>query len=123
MAQTRFTCTLTRADEPAFQSYARPQSWTPKEPAPAHVPAMPSQHPTALPAPASTEPTPKALNEGERKALELAEERDRLRRAAVTATAQTRTIHDSYRRSLTYLHCPQCAITGHSFSFLLQDLH
>jgi hypothetical protein len=81
MAQTRFTCTLTKAYEPACQSYARTQSGAPKEPVsacPRHAVAALDGITGALSA-ASTGPTPKAST-WERKALELAEERSQLRR-------------------------------------------
>jgi hypothetical protein len=78
MTQTRFTCTLTRADEPACQSYARSRSWTPKGLQPAAVLVMLSPRSTASSAPTSAGPTPRASASGERKALELAEESSQL---------------------------------------------
>ncbi len=49
-----------------------------REPAPAHVPATPSPRSTKLPAPYVNRADPKDLNEWERKALKLSEERNRL---------------------------------------------
>jgi hypothetical protein len=78
MAQTRFTCTLTRADEPECQSYAR-------------VTIMDSEGVTARCCPRHAIAAldgitgahvdwadSKGLNEWERKALELSEERSKL---------------------------------------------
>ena len=78
MAHTRFTCTLTRADEPACQSYAR-------------VTIMDSEGITARGCPRHAVAAldgitaayidwtdSKGLNEWERKALELSEERSQL---------------------------------------------
>jgi hypothetical protein len=60
MAQTRFTCTLTRADEPACQSYAR-VTITDSEGATARgCPGTRSPRSTASPAPTWTGPTPRA---------------------------------------------------------------
>ena len=71
MAQTRFTCILTRADEPSCQSYARVTIVDAEagEPAPAHVLATPSPRSTELPAPTSTGPTPRASMNGSAKPL------------------------------------------------------
>jgi hypothetical protein len=78
MAQTHFTCTLTRADEPACQAYAR-------------VTIVDSQGATARGCPRHAVAAldgitgahvdcadSKGLNEWERKALELSEERSKL---------------------------------------------
>ena len=78
MAQTRFTCTLTRADEPACQSYAR-VTITDSEGAAAR--GCPRHAVAALDGIASAHvdwADSKGLNEWERKALELAEERSTL---------------------------------------------
>ena len=79
MAQTRFTCTLTRFDEPACQSYAR-------------VTIVDGEGASARTCPRHAVaafdgiigghvdwPDSKGLNEWECKALELAEERSQLR--------------------------------------------
>jgi len=79
MAQTRFTCTLTKADELACQSYA-------------HVTIVDAEGASARACPAHAVaalngitgahvdwPDSKGLSECERKALDLAEERSRLR--------------------------------------------
>ena len=60
MAQTRFTCTLTTADEPGCQSYARVTIADAQEPAPAHVLVTPSPRSMASAAPALTGSTPRA---------------------------------------------------------------
>jgi hypothetical protein len=64
MTQTRFTCTLTQADEPACQSYARvtivDSEGATARGCPRHAVA-PS---TASPAPALTGPTPRASTSG-----------------------------------------------------------
>jgi hypothetical protein len=78
MAQTRFTCTLTRADQPACQSYAR-------------VTIMDSEDATARGCPRHAVAAldgisaarvdwadSKGLNEHERMAIEVAGERSRL---------------------------------------------
>ena len=78
MTQTRFTCTLTRADEPACQSYAR-------------VTIVESEGVTARGCPRHAVaalvgiyggrvdwPDSKGLNQWERTALELSEERSQL---------------------------------------------
>jgi hypothetical protein len=78
MTHTRFTCSLTRADEPACQSYAR-------------VTIVDSEGDSARGCPRHTVAAlggiigahvnwtdSKGLNEWERKALELAEERSKL---------------------------------------------
>jgi hypothetical protein len=78
MAQTRFTCTLTRADEPGCKSYAR-------------VTIMDSEGAAARGCPRHAVAAldgitgahvdwvdSKGLNEWERKALELSEERSQL---------------------------------------------
>jgi len=75
MAQTRFTCTLTKADEPSCPSYARVRSWIPREPVPALVLATVDGIARAHVDWADS----KGLNRWERKALELAEERSQLR--------------------------------------------
>ena len=78
MAQTRFTCTLTKTDEPGCQSYARvtivDAEGTSARGCPRHAVA-------ALNGIADAHvdwPDSKGLNEWERKALELAEERSQL---------------------------------------------
>ena len=74
MAQTRFTCTLTRADEPACQTYAR-VTITDSEGASARAcPRHARRHHRRT----STGPTPGGLNQWERKALGLSEERSEL---------------------------------------------
>lgn len=79
MAQTRFTCTLAQVNEPACQSYARvtivDSGGTSARGCPRHAVA-------ALDGIASAHvdwTDSKGLNEWERKALELAEERSQLR--------------------------------------------
>jgi hypothetical protein len=79
MPQTRFTCTLTKADECACQSYARV---TIVDSEGASARACPHHAVAALDSIASARvdwPDSKGLNEWERKALELAEERSQLR--------------------------------------------
>jgi hypothetical protein len=84
MTQTRFTCTLTRADEPACQSYAR-------------VTIIDSQGDSGRACPRHAMaalngishaqvdwPDSKGLNQWERTALELAEERSQLSQAAAS---------------------------------------
>ena len=78
MTQTRFTCTLTKADEPACQSYARvtiiDAEGTSARGCPRHAVA-------ALDGIAGARvdwPDSKGLNQWERAALELAEERSQL---------------------------------------------
>jgi hypothetical protein len=78
MAQTRFTCTLTKADEPSCQSYARV---TIVDSEGDSARACPRHGAAALDAIASAHvdwTDSKSLNEWERKALELAEERSQL---------------------------------------------
>ena len=78
MTQTRFTCTLTRADEPACQSYARV---TIVDSEGASARACPRHAVAALDCIASAHvdwADSKGLNHWERKALELAEERSQL---------------------------------------------
>jgi hypothetical protein len=78
MAQTRFTCTLTQADEPACPTYAR-VTITDAEGASART--CPRHGVAALDGIARAHvdwADSKALNEWERKALELAEERSQL---------------------------------------------
>ena len=78
MAQTRFTCTLTRADEPSCPSYARV---TIMDAEGASARACPRHAVAALDGIASAHvdwADSKGLNEWERKALELAEERSQL---------------------------------------------
>ena len=78
MAQTRFTCSPTRADEPACQSYARV---TIMDSAGAAARGCPRQAVAALDGIASAQVNwadSKDLNEWERKALEVAEERSQL---------------------------------------------
>jgi hypothetical protein len=74
MAQTRFTCTLTRADEPACQSYARV---TIADSEGATARGCPRHAVAALNGITSAHvdwADSKGLNEWERKALELSEE-------------------------------------------------
>jgi len=78
MAQTRFTCTLTTADEPACQSYAR-VAIVDAEGTSAR--ACPRHALTALNGVTGAHVNwrdSKGLNERERKALELAGERSQL---------------------------------------------
>jgi hypothetical protein len=78
MAQTRFSCTLTRADEPSCQSYAR-VTFVDAERASAR--ACPRHAVAALDGTTRAHvdwADSKGLNESERKALELSEERNRL---------------------------------------------
>jgi len=77
MAQTRFTCTLTRADEPGCKSYARVTIMDSEGAAARGCPGTPSPRSTVSPAPMWTGSTPRS-NEWERKALELSEERSQL---------------------------------------------
>jgi hypothetical protein len=78
MAQTRFTCTLTRADEPACQSYARV---TIMDSEGAAARGCPRHAAAALDGIAGAHvdwTDSKGLNEWERKALELSEERNKI---------------------------------------------
>ena len=76
MAQTRFTCTLTTADEPACQSYARV---TIADAQGASARACPRHAVAALDGISGAHVgCSKGLNEHERMAIELAEERSRL---------------------------------------------
>lgn len=79
MGQTRFTCTLTKADEPACQSYARvtivDAEGTSARACPRHAVAALNGITDARVDWADS----KGLNEWERKALGLAEERSQLR--------------------------------------------
>jgi hypothetical protein len=78
MTRTRFTCSLTRADEPACQSYAR-VTIVDSEGATAR--GCPRHAVAALSDIAGVQvdwPDTKGLNEWERKAVELAEERSHL---------------------------------------------
>ncbi len=78
MAQTRFTCTLTKADEPACQSYARV---TIEDSEGATARGCPRHAITALDGITGARvdwADSKGLNEWERKALELSEERSKL---------------------------------------------
>ena len=78
MAQTRFTCTLTTADEPACQSYARvtivDNEGTTARGCPRHAVAALDGIVGARVDWADS----KGLNQWERKALELSEERSKL---------------------------------------------
>jgi hypothetical protein len=78
MGQTRFTCTLTTADQPACQSYARvtivDAEGTSGRACPRHAVAAL----TSIAGAHVDWPDSKALNEWERKAVELAEERSQL---------------------------------------------
>ena len=78
MAQTRFSCTLTRADEPSCQSYARVTIVDAER---ASARACPRHAVAALDGTTRAHvdwADCKGLNESERKALELSEERNRL---------------------------------------------
>lgn len=78
MAQTRFTCILTRADEPSCQSYARVTIVDAER---ASARACPRHAVAALDGTTRAHvdwADSKGLNESERKALELSEERNRL---------------------------------------------
>jgi hypothetical protein len=78
MAQTRFSCTLTRADEPSCQSYARVTIVDAER---ANARACPRHAVAALDGTTRAHvdwADSKGLNESERKALELSEERNRL---------------------------------------------
>ena len=78
MARTRFTCTLTRADEPACQSYAR-VTFVDSEGARAR--GCPRHAGAALDGIAGAHvdwADSRGLNQWERNALELSEERSRL---------------------------------------------
>ena len=78
MTQTRFTCTLTQAEEPACQSYARV---TITDSAGATARGCPRQAVAALDGITSAHvdwADFKGLNEWERKALELSDERSQL---------------------------------------------
>jgi hypothetical protein len=78
MTQTRFTCTLTRADEPACQSYVRvtiaDAERTRARGCPCHAVAALDDITRAR----VDWPDSKGLNHWERTALELAEERSQL---------------------------------------------
>lgn len=78
MTQTRVTCTLIKADEPACQSYARATIVNAEG---ASARACPRHAVAALNGITGAHvdwPDSKGLNEWERKALELAEERNQL---------------------------------------------
>jgi hypothetical protein len=78
MAQTRFTCSLTRADEPACQSYARV---TIVDSEGARARGCPHHAVAALDGIAGAHvdwTDSKGLNQWERKALEISEERSGL---------------------------------------------
>lgn len=78
MAQTRFTCILTKADEPSCQSYARV---TIVDSEGARARACPRHAVAALDGITGAHvdwADSKRLNEWERKALELSEERSKL---------------------------------------------
>ena len=78
MAQTRFACILTRADEPSCQSYARVTIVDAER---ASARACPRHAVAALDGTTRAHvdwADSKGLNESERKALELSEERNRL---------------------------------------------
>ena len=80
MVQTRFTCTLTKTDEPACLSYARVTIVDAEE---ASARACPRHAMAALNSISGAHvdwPDSKGLNEWERKALEHAEERSQLNR-------------------------------------------
>jgi hypothetical protein len=78
MIQTRFTCTLTKADESACQSYARVRIVDSEG---ARARACPRHAVAALEGIASARvdwADSKGLNQWERKALEMSEERSQL---------------------------------------------
>ena len=78
MAQTRFTCTLVRADEPACQSYARA---TIVDGEGASVRGCPRHAVAALDGIAGAHvdwADSKGLNEWERRALDLSEEQSKI---------------------------------------------
>jgi hypothetical protein len=78
MAQTRFTCTLTQADEPACQRYAR---FTIMDSGGASARACPRHAVAALDGITGAHvdwADSRSLNEWERTALELSEERSKL---------------------------------------------
>jgi hypothetical protein len=78
MAQTRFTCTLTRADQPACQSYARVTIMDSED---ATARGCPRYAAAALDGISATRvdwADSKGPNEHERMAIELAEEHSRL---------------------------------------------
>ena len=77
MAQTRFTCSLTRADEPACQTYARV---TITDPEGTRARGCPRHAAAALDGIAGghVDWADNGLNQWERKALELSEERSQL---------------------------------------------
>jgi hypothetical protein len=78
MTQTRFTCTLTRADQPACQSYAASDDRGLRR---ATVRGCPRHAAAALAASPRARvdwPDSKGLNQWEHTALELAEERSQL---------------------------------------------
>jgi hypothetical protein len=64
MAQTRFTCTLTTADEPPCQSYARATIVDSEVQEPADVLVTQSPRSTDSQVSTSTGPTPKASTRG-----------------------------------------------------------
>ena len=79
MTQTRYTCNLTRADEPACQSYARVTITDSDGAKAAAVPG--TQWPRVFDGITGAHvdwADSKGLNEWERKALELSEERSQL---------------------------------------------
>ena len=77
MAQTRFTCSLTRADEPACQSYAR-VTIVDSEGAARGCPRHAVAALDGITGAHVNWADSKGLNEWERTALELSEERSRL---------------------------------------------
>jgi hypothetical protein len=84
MAQTRFTCTLTKTDEPACQSYVRvtvtDAEGTTARSCPRHaVAALNGAHVDS-----------KGLNQWERQALDLAKEQSKLARAPATVSSAVR---------------------------------
>ena len=64
MTQTRFTCNLTKADEPHASPTHESPSWTPKGPQPAAVLVTPWPPLMALLAPVLTGPTPTGSTNG-----------------------------------------------------------
>lgn len=87
MTQTRFTCSLTTADEPACQSYARV---TIVDCDGATARGCPHHAVAALDGITGAHVDSKGLNQWERKALELSEERSTLGYGISCATTRTR---------------------------------
>jgi len=64
MAPTRFTCTLTKADEPGVSPTHASRSWTLRVPPAVGVLGTGSLHSTASAAPGLTAPTPEGSTSG-----------------------------------------------------------